>query len=45
MDKKIIEKAISSFNIENLIVDQSTPVFGEPMSKKSFCMKFGIIQS
>ena len=24
---------------------KDNPVFGEPMSKKSFCMKFGIIQS
>jgi len=24
---------------------KNNPVFGEPMSKKSFCMKFGIIQS
>jgi len=24
---------------------KDNPVFGEPMSKKSFCIKFGIIQS
>jgi len=24
---------------------KDNPVFGEPMSKRSFCMKFGIIQS
>ena len=23
---------------------QSNPVFGEPMTKKSFCMRFGIIK-